>query len=206
MGTQKVNKTAGAVKCRSEKPFWSVGSGTRAGERLPRGWRGGGRWETKSHPRSARSARPAERPARCGHGARRASERPGPCAAAALPALDEKAAGTRARIGKGPLCRGTAPELYSADRGSQTQRHSAPAGNVATASKEEGEGEGQPCTAARVLAGRDALDPWWRCSRLSKKARTQDFHVKSLNPFDGRLRWATLCCAVTTGRPRRPVL
>lgn len=33
-------------------------------------------------------------------------ERPGPCAAAALPALDEKAAGTRARIGKGPLCRG----------------------------------------------------------------------------------------------------
>lgn len=127
---------------------------------------------------------------------------------AALPVLDEKAAGTRARIGKGPLCRGTAPELYSADRGSQTQRHSAPSGNVATASKEEGEGEGegQPCTAARVLAGRDALDPWWRCSRLSKKARTQDFHVKSLNPFDGRLRWATLCCAVTTGRPRRPVL
>lgn len=81
MGTQKVNKTAGAVKCRSEKPFWSVGRGTRAGERLPRGWRGGGRWGTKSHPRSARSARPAERPARCGHGARWASERPGPCAA-----------------------------------------------------------------------------------------------------------------------------
>lgn len=131
---------------------------------------------------------------------------PGPGAAAALPALDEKAAGTRARIGKGPLCRGTVFELHSADRGSQTQRHSAPAGNVATASKEEGEGEGQPCTAARVLAGRDALDPWWRCSHLSKKARTQDFHVKSLNPFDGRLRWATLCCAVTTGRPRRPVL
>lgn len=120
---------------------------------------------------------------------------------AALPALDEKAAGTRARIGKGPLCRGTAPELRSADRGSQTQRHSAPAGNVATESEEEGEGEGQPCTAARVLAGRDALDPWWRCSRLSKKARTQDFHVKSLNPFDGRLRRATLCCAVTTGGP-----
>lgn len=77
MGTQKVNKTAGAVKCRSEKPFWSVGSGTRAGERLPRGWRGGGRWGTKSRPRSARSARPAERPARCGHGARRASKCPG---------------------------------------------------------------------------------------------------------------------------------
>lgn len=73
MGTQKVNKTAGAVKCRSEKPFWSVGSGTRAGERLPRGWRGGGRWGTKSHPRSARSARPAERPARCGHEARSAT-------------------------------------------------------------------------------------------------------------------------------------
>lgn len=31
---------------------------------------------------------------------------PGPCAATALPALDEKAAGTRARIGKRPLCRG----------------------------------------------------------------------------------------------------
>lgn len=90
---------------------------------------------------------------------------PGPGAAAALPVLDEKAAGTRARIGKGPLCRGTAPELHSADRGSQTQRHSAPAGNVATASKEEeGEGEGQPCTrhgsslgATRSTPGGDAL-------------------------------------------------